>query len=98
MRHKITVPRGVQRFAYVLRSLQRTFKGLRSAENGEQYQRLIYQCEQASQPIWNELTAAVKSGTLLAGSEVIAALRPPEAFVWAHTSSQQGLMHGASAW
>jgi hypothetical protein len=34
VRHKVTVPRGVQRFAYVLRSLQHSFKGLRSAESG----------------------------------------------------------------
>ena len=93
VRHKVTVPHGVQRFAYVLRGLQHTFKGLKSAENGEQYQRLIYQCEQASQPIWDELTAAVKSGTLLAGSNVIAALRPPEAYVGAYRQPT-----GPTAW
>ena len=93
MRHKVTVPRGVQRFAYVLRALQHTFRGLRSAENGEQYQRLIHQCEQASRPIWDELTAAVKSGALLAGSNVIAALRPPAAFVGAYRQPT-----GPTAW
>ena len=36
VRHKVTVPRVVQRFAYDILSLQPSFKGLRSAENGEQ--------------------------------------------------------------
>ena len=85
VRHKVTVPRGVQRFPYVLRSLQHSFKGLRSAESGEQYQTLIHQCEKASQPIWDQLTAAVVSGAVLAGSNVIAALRPPAAYTGAYT-------------
>ena len=87
------MPRGVQRFAYVLRSLQPSFKGLRSAENGEQYQRLIHQCETASQPIWDQLTAAVMSGTILAGSNVIAALRPPAAYTGAYMQPT-----GPTAW
>ena len=93
VRHKVTVPRGVQRFAYVLRSLQPSFKGLRSAEYGEQYQRLIHQCERASQPIWDQLTAAVVSGTVLAGSKVIAALRPPAAYAGAYMQPT-----GPTAW
>ena len=60
VRHKVTVPRGVQRFAYVLRCLQQGFRGLKSAQSGEPYQQLIHQCEQASQPIWDLLTAAVQ--------------------------------------
>ena len=93
MRHRVTVPRGVQRLAYILRGLQHTFKGLRSAGNDEQYQRLIHQCELASQPIWGELTAAVKSGTLLVGSSVVAALRQPAVFVGAYRQPT-----GPTAW
>ena len=93
VRHKVTVPRGVQRFAYVLRSLQQNFKGLRSAEFGESYQQLIHQCELASQPVWAMLTAAVKSGTLHARSEAISALRPPKPSVGAYKQPT-----GAGAW
>ena len=93
VRHKVTVPRGVQRFAYVLRCLQQSFRGLKSAQSGESYQQLIHQCEQASQPVWAMLTVAVKSGTLHARSEAISALRPPKPSVGAYKQPT-----GASAW
>jgi hypothetical protein len=93
VRHKVTVPRGVQRFAYVLRCLQQDFRGLKSAQSGESYQQLIHQCEQASLPIWDLLTAAVKSGTVHAASEAIRSLRSPVPSVGAYKQPT-----GASAW
>ena len=83
----------MQRFAYVLRSLQPSFKGLRAAKDGEQYQRLVRQCEKASQPIWDQLTAAVMPGTIFVGSDVIAALRPPAAYTGAYLQPT-----GPTAW
>ena len=93
VRHKVTVPRGVQRFAYVLRCLQRDFRGLKSAQSGESYQQLIHQCEQASLPIWDLLTAAVKSGTVHAASEAIRSLRSPVPSVGAYVQPT-----GSTAW
>ena len=77
VRHRVVVPRGPQRFSFVMRSIQLSFKGVRALQHGEEYQRLLYQCEQASRVIWEDLTNAVKSGTLLRNSEVMKYLHPP---------------------
>ena len=93
VRHKITVPRGVQRFACVLRSLERGFRGLDLAQFGGPYQQLIHQCEQASHPIWELPTAAVWTGTVHARSEAIPALGPPEPSLGGYKQPTE-----ASAW
>ena len=93
VRHRVRVPPGVQRFACVLRGLQKTFNGLRSAREGEPYQQLIHQCELAAQLVWDMLTAEVRLGTIHAESEAIAALRAPKAAVGAYSQST-----GAAAW
>jgi hypothetical protein len=77
VRHRVVVPKGPQRFSFVMRSIHLSFKGVRALQHGEEYQRLLYQCEQASKVIWADLTDAVKSGTLLRKSAVMKYLHPP---------------------
>ena len=79
VRHAVSVPKGPQRFAAVLRGLSQTGGEmlLRPSPAGEQYQQSLHRGTLAVQSLWSDLTSAIRLGPLRQNEEPMLTINDP---------------------
>lgn len=85
VRHSVQVPKGPQRFAFVLRSISAERRMLLARSDGLPYERLIHKCQSALHSVWQTLTEQIQTGHLTRDSPAMRALGPPDPLLGPYT-------------